>query len=260
MRSANLIDSLPDAICVVDTSANIKQWNKQFMRMFFGCRSELLNVTSNTNDKVNFVNDILHPDHRQRFAAALSMLRTSDKFDGEIRCVALRSLMSRTKSPQTSGKIEKIDIVVRQLLGNWEINNILLICLDSVSRLVHWTMSSTDREDTLVLVGRNPDVEVVGPDCATNRKLIEDVSSSADISRAAAVEEPSSYPWHTASSKSGLTSEPASKVLESYLKTAPVPLHLLSGAGIILWANDSELQLVGYSSDEYIGHEISEVE
>lgn len=116
MRSANLIDSLPDAICVVDTSANIKQWNKQFMRMFFGCRSE--NVTSNTNDKVNFVNDILHPDHRQRFEAAKSMLRASDKFDGEIRCVALRSLMSCTKSPHTSGKIEKIDVIVHQLLRN----------------------------------------------------------------------------------------------------------------------------------------------
>lgn len=121
-------------------------------------------------------------------------------------------------------------------------------------------MSSTDREDTLVLVGRNPDIEVVGPDCATDHKKIEDVSSSADVCSAAAVEESSSCPWHTASLTSGLTSEPTSKVLESYLKTAPVPLHLLSGAGIILWANDTELRLVGYSADEYIGHEITEVE
>lgn len=111
MRSANLIDSLPDAICVVDPSANIKQWNKQFIKMFSSCCSELKSVASNSNDKANFVRDILHPSHRQRFAAALNMLRARNNFDGDVRCVALRSTMSYTKSPNTSGTIEKIKVI-----------------------------------------------------------------------------------------------------------------------------------------------------
>lgn len=111
MRSANLIDSLPDAICVVDTSANIKQWNKQFMRKFFGCPSGIFAVGSNIV-KGNFVYDVLHPDHRHRFASAINTLRTSHRLDGEIRCVALRFSISYTKGPNVTGKYGQIDAIV----------------------------------------------------------------------------------------------------------------------------------------------------
>lgn len=123
-------------------------------------------------------------------------------------------------------------------------------------------MSSTDREDTFVLVGRNNDIEVIGPDCATDHEVIEDGSTTKDNYDAAesssAKAHLSNYPWLT-TTKTELTSDPISKLLQSYFKSAPVPLHLLSGAGIIIWANDSELRLVGYTADEYIGHEMVEV-
>lgn len=119
-------------------------------------------------------------------------------------------------------------------------------------------MSATDREDTFVLVGRNPDIESVGPDYAADYVVNDDVSSPAESSRAVTPESSSNYPLLTTKT-SELTSDPASRLLEAYFKSAPVPLHLLSRSGIIIWANDSELQLVGYTADEYIGHEINEV-
>lgn len=123
-------------------------------------------------------------------------------------------------------------------------------------------MSSTDKEDTFVLVGRNNDIEVIGPDCATDHEVIGDISSTKDNYDAAESSSakacPSNCPLLT-TTKSELISEPISKLLQGYFKSAPVPLHLLSGAGIIIWANDLELRLVGYTADEYIGHEIVEV-
>ena len=36
-------------------------------------------------------------------------------------------------------------------------------------------------------------------------------------------------------------------------------IHSLSEKGIILWANDAELNSLGYTAEEYIGHPVTEV-
>jgi PAS domain S-box-containing protein len=41
-----------------------------------------------------------------------------------------------------------------------------------------------------------------------------------------------------------------------FFQRAPIALHWLSGTGHILWANDTELQVLGYSADEYIGQPV----
>lgn len=46
--------------------------------------------------------------------------------------------------------------------------------------------------------------------------------------------------------------------LTTFLETAAVGLHRVGPDGIIQWANDAELQMLGYSPEEYIGHDISE--
>ena len=48
-------------------------------------------------------------------------------------------------------------------------------------------------------------------------------------------------------------------IISEYFQCAPVPLHFLSHTGRILWANDAELRYIGYSAEEYVGHEIMEV-
>ena len=45
--------------------------------------------------------------------------------------------------------------------------------------------------------------------------------------------------------------------LIDFVENASVPLHWVNGSGIIIWANKAELDLLGYSREEYIGNHIS---
>ena len=47
--------------------------------------------------------------------------------------------------------------------------------------------------------------------------------------------------------------------LLSYLNTAPIPVTLLSVTGIVLWANDSNLSLLGCTRSEYLYHDLARV-
>lgn len=44
--------------------------------------------------------------------------------------------------------------------------------------------------------------------------------------------------------------------LHDFFNKAPIALHWLSDDGKVLWANDRELEVLGYSREEYIGEEI----
>ena len=46
--------------------------------------------------------------------------------------------------------------------------------------------------------------------------------------------------------------------LQDFFENSVVSLHWVDANGIILWANRAELELLGYSRDEYIGHHIAE--
>ncbi|HTE33798.1 MAG TPA: PAS domain S-box protein, partial [Chryseolinea sp.] len=46
--------------------------------------------------------------------------------------------------------------------------------------------------------------------------------------------------------------------LQDYVDNANIGLHWVDGDGIIKWANKAELDMLGYSEQEYIGHHISE--
>ncbi len=46
--------------------------------------------------------------------------------------------------------------------------------------------------------------------------------------------------------------------LADILNNAAIGIHLVGADGTILWANQSELNLLGYTSEEYIGHHIAE--
>jgi len=42
-----------------------------------------------------------------------------------------------------------------------------------------------------------------------------------------------------------------------FIENAPMPLHWVNGSGIIIWANQAELDLLGYKKEEYINKHIS---
>src|SRR4051794_34838603 len=46
--------------------------------------------------------------------------------------------------------------------------------------------------------------------------------------------------------------------LEDYLDNVKAPLHKVNSNGFIIWANNAELNLLGYTKEEYIGHHITE--
>jgi len=46
--------------------------------------------------------------------------------------------------------------------------------------------------------------------------------------------------------------------LATFLESAAICLHRVGPDGTILWANDAELAMLGYRSDEYVGHHIAE--
>jgi PAS domain S-box-containing protein len=49
---------------------------------------------------------------------------------------------------------------------------------------------------------------------------------------------------------------PAERELLDFLNKAPIAMHWLSGTGHVLWANETELNVLGYTAEEYIGQPI----
>ncbi|HWU89316.1 MAG TPA: PAS domain S-box protein [Kofleriaceae bacterium] len=47
------------------------------------------------------------------------------------------------------------------------------------------------------------------------------------------------------------------EALSHFLETAVVPIHTIDGDGLITWANQAELDLLGYARDEYVGQPIA---
>jgi PAS domain S-box-containing protein len=50
----------------------------------------------------------------------------------------------------------------------------------------------------------------------------------------------------------------AERELRDYVENAAIGLHWVNAEGIITWANSNELEMLGYTKDEYVGHHISE--
>jgi len=46
--------------------------------------------------------------------------------------------------------------------------------------------------------------------------------------------------------------------LNNFLNNCAIGVHLVSSNGIVLWANKSELNFLGYSEDEYFGKSITD--
>ena len=44
--------------------------------------------------------------------------------------------------------------------------------------------------------------------------------------------------------------------LIDFFQNAPIALHWLNSDGIVLWANQTELNVLGYEAEEYIGQPI----
>lgn len=69
---SQLVDALPDAVCVVDAIGNVLQSNKQFQRKIFSSSDE---ISVGSQQPSNFVRDILHVEHQWKFTSAMNMIQ-----------------------------------------------------------------------------------------------------------------------------------------------------------------------------------------
>jgi PAS domain S-box-containing protein len=46
--------------------------------------------------------------------------------------------------------------------------------------------------------------------------------------------------------------------LRDFIESTSIPFHWVNGKGVIQWANQAELDLLGYSKEEFVGHPIAE--
>ncbi len=63
---------------------------------------------------------------------------------------------------------------------------------------------------------------------------------------------------HAEKGKTGKEISKKQTELQDYVDNATIGLHWVNSRGIIIWANKTELNMLGYSAEEYIGHHISE--
>jgi PAS domain S-box-containing protein len=54
----------------------------------------------------------------------------------------------------------------------------------------------------------------------------------------------------------GALEPPSERELLDFLNKAPIAMHWLSGTGHVLWANETEMNVLGYTAEEYIGQPI----
>ncbi len=68
------------------------------------------------------------------------------------------------------------------------------------------------------------------------------------------------YSGNSSPARQHSSDEPPARCAElrAFFETAAIPLHWVGPEGTILWANKAELDLLGYSQDEYIGRKISD--
>lgn len=45
--------------------------------------------------------------------------------------------------------------------------------------------------------------------------------------------------------------------MRDFIENASIPLHWVNGSGIVIWVNQAELDLLGYTKEEYLGSHIS---
>jgi PAS domain S-box-containing protein len=81
--------------------------------------------------------------------------------------------------------------------------------------------------------------------------------SAEELAQRADIEE--AFGEALAKSRTALRSARRSEeLLSDFVENGALGLHRVSANGTILWANRAELELLGYSSEEYIGHSIAE--
>lgn len=89
METINLFDYHPDAVFIMDMQGNIEQSNIQFQK-----------TVSKTSLGVNFLVDILHSQHEEKFGMIIEQMQADAVIDSH-KCMSLGVLKTLTMSTDT---------------------------------------------------------------------------------------------------------------------------------------------------------------
>jgi PAS domain S-box-containing protein len=215
MEDFGFVNQLPDAICIIDPNGEIKQSNAQFKsKIQNGYNGDLDMVPGTREIHLNFVKDILHPDFITGYVEALKMIQSSDS------CKTV-----------TLGLLKTLTVTAEKKFPLY--------------RSIHWTVSSMEKQNLFILIGRDPDIISVN----TNEMALASKECHTQKSFGCVP----SFQKELQDRDQTMVDE-----LVDFFQNAPISLHWLSSTGLILWANDTELISLGYTAEEYIGHSITE--
>jgi len=135
------------------------------------------------------------------------------------------------------------------------ISDIMMAKLDGFGLLLALRADPHLREVPIILLSARAGEEscIEGMEAGANDYLIKPFSARELLARVGA---------HLAAAR--VRRETAEKIrsreadLRDFVENASVGLHRVSADGIILWANRTELDLLGYTRDEYVGHSIAQ--
>jgi PAS domain S-box-containing protein len=226
---AQVFDCIRDPVCVIDTAGNILLSNPCF-------KDEVVRSFP------NFLVDIVMEEGKQEVADALAAVHAAT---GSVR---LQAIKIRTFAGEHQCKtVPHINPILHAYsrrcmrLSDYglQINNLAsyvslalphsLLPTSTVPtvRLIDWSIGILDEH--LVLSGRFLDNNAI------NDRVVSEVTT-----------------------QDKQTFQVTSSEFLDFFQRAPIALHWLSGTGHVLWANDTELQSLGYTAEEYVGHCITE--
>jgi len=135
------------------------------------------------------------------------------------------------------------------------ISDIMMPKLDGFGLLLALRADPHLREVPIILLSARAGEEscIEGMEAGANDYLIKPFSARELLARVGAHLAPARVRRETAEK---IRSREAD--LRDFVENASVGLHRLSPDGIILWANRTELDLLGYTGDEYVGHSIAQ--
>jgi len=175
--------------------------------------------------------------------------------------VTLSSIGDAVITTDTQGKVTFLNPIAETMTG-WKMTDAVGHPLETVFKIVNETsrqpvdnpIAKVLREGNIVgLANHTALIAKDGRETAIEDSAAPIRNSKGEISGAVMV-------FHNVTERRGaeVALRRSEKLLSDFFENAAVGLHWVGPDGIILRANRAELELLGYSEEEYVGHHISE--
>lgn len=130
MRRSDLIDKLQDVICKCDSNGAILDSNEQFKQ-----KVSFYSVSKTNSSPLNFVDDLLHPDHQKSFAVAVEIMQSNSSLPSEEQSFSISLGVAKTLSTSSKNSCNIMDHLFCCFTTSHSITVFLLIFYPDMSYL-----------------------------------------------------------------------------------------------------------------------------